>query len=61
MSMLAVALVLAVQQASAPPMAGPAPALRSITEVDLFRFVWIGDPQISPDGVEVAFVRVAVN
>jgi dipeptidyl aminopeptidase/acylaminoacyl peptidase len=34
---------------------------RNITEKDLFDFVWIGDPQISPDGSRVAFVRVAVN
>jgi dipeptidyl aminopeptidase/acylaminoacyl peptidase len=34
---------------------------RLITETDLFRFVWIGDPQISPDGRRVAFVRVTVN
>src|SRR5947207_15363521 len=34
---------------------------RSITEKDLFSFVWIGDPQISPDGSRVAFVRVSVN
>jgi len=41
-----------------------APALaqkRSITEKDLFNFVWIGDPQVSPDGSRVAFVRVSVN
>jgi dipeptidyl aminopeptidase/acylaminoacyl peptidase len=41
-----------------------APALaqkRSITEKDLFNFVWIGDPQISPDGSRVAFIRVTVN
>src|ERR1051325_7010836 len=41
-----------------------APALaqkRSITEKDLFNFVWIGDPQIAPDGSRVAFVRVTVN
>ena len=41
-----------------------APALaqkRSITEKDLFSFVWIGDPQVSPDGSRVAFVRVTVN
>src|SRR4029453_2170543 len=30
-------------------------------EKDLFDFVWIGDPQISPDGTRVAFVRVTVN
>jgi dipeptidyl aminopeptidase/acylaminoacyl peptidase len=34
---------------------------RAITERDLFDFVWVGDPQISPDGSRVAFVRVTVN
>src|ERR671918_2914147 len=34
---------------------------RAITEKDLFDFVWIGDPQVSPDGARVAFVRVIVN
>jgi dipeptidyl aminopeptidase/acylaminoacyl peptidase len=34
---------------------------RSITEKDLFNFVWIGDPQVSPDGSRVAFVRVTVS
>ncbi len=34
---------------------------RNITEKDLFNFNWIGDPQISPDGSRVAFVRVTVN
>ena len=34
---------------------------RNITEKDLFNFVWAGDPQISPDGSRVAFVRVTVN
>jgi dipeptidyl aminopeptidase/acylaminoacyl peptidase len=34
---------------------------RSITEKDLWDFVWIGDPQLSPDGGRVAFVRVTVN
>lgn len=34
---------------------------RTITEKDLFGFVWIGDPQVSPDGSRVAFVRVTVN
>lgn len=41
-----------------------APALaqkRNITEKDLFNFVWIGDPQVAPDGSRVAFVRVTVN
>jgi dipeptidyl aminopeptidase/acylaminoacyl peptidase len=34
---------------------------RAITEKDLFRFQWIGDPQVSPDGSHVVFVRVSVN
>jgi dipeptidyl aminopeptidase/acylaminoacyl peptidase len=34
---------------------------RNITEKDLFNFVWVGDPQISPDGERVAFVRITVN
>ena len=34
---------------------------RFITEKDLFRFTWVADPQISPDGSAVAFVRVTVN
>jgi dipeptidyl aminopeptidase/acylaminoacyl peptidase len=50
-----VALALAVSGAL------PATAKRPITETDLFKFVWIADPQISPDGRQVVFVRVAVN
>src|ERR1700724_2603596 len=34
---------------------------RFITEKDLFKFTWIADPQISPDGATVVFVRVTVN
>src|SRR2546427_7969013 len=34
---------------------------RNITEKDLFNFVWIGDPQVSPEGSRVVFVRVTVN
>lgn len=36
-------------------------AKRNITEMDLFKFHWAADPQISPDGARVAFVRVWVN
>ena len=43
----------------------PVPSLgadkRVIAEMDLFKFVWVADPQISPDGSRVAFVRVWVN
>ena len=52
-------LALCAALAAAP--AAPAAATRPITETDLFRFVWVADPQISPDGNRVAFVRVAVN
>ncbi len=41
-----------------------APALaqqRGISELDLFKFVWVADPQMSPDGTRVAFVRVTVD
>src|ERR1700686_610046 len=31
---------------------------RAITEKDLFNFVWIADPQISPDGARHLFTRV---
>ena len=34
---------------------------RNTTEKDLFDFVWVGDPQVSPDGSSVAFVKVTVN
>lgn len=43
------------------PFVQSAPAKRGITEKDLFDFVWIGSPQISPDGTRVAYVRVTVN
>jgi dipeptidyl aminopeptidase/acylaminoacyl peptidase len=34
---------------------------RPIAETDLFKFVWAADPQMSPNGSQVAFVRVNVN
>jgi dipeptidyl aminopeptidase/acylaminoacyl peptidase len=34
---------------------------RSLTEKDLFDFVWVANPQLSPDGVRVAFTRVTVD
>src|ERR1043166_9652932 len=37
------------------------PAKRPINENDLFDFVWIGDPQISPDGSQVIFYRIVPN
>ena len=34
---------------------------RGINELDLFKFIWVADPQISPDGTRIAFVRVTVD
>jgi dipeptidyl aminopeptidase/acylaminoacyl peptidase len=45
-------------QSSSPQATG---AKRSITEKDLFNFVWIGDPQISPDGSRTVFTRVVTD
>jgi dipeptidyl aminopeptidase/acylaminoacyl peptidase len=39
----------------------PGAAKRSITEKDLFNFVWIADPQVSPDGSHVVFTRVVTD
>ncbi len=36
-------------------------AKRAITEKDLFEFVWIADPQVSPDGARVVFARVVTD
>src|SRR5260370_3642391 len=41
--------------------AGLSAQKRAITEKDLFQFNWIGDPQLSPDGSRVVFVKVTVN
>src|SRR3954468_19984652 len=43
------------------PTASSAQSRRLITDTDLFKFVWAADPQISPNGSQVAFVRVNVN
>ncbi len=51
---IAVATSLAAQDATRP--AGP--QKRSITEKDLFDFIWVANPQLSPDGSRVAFTRV---
>jgi dipeptidyl aminopeptidase/acylaminoacyl peptidase len=34
---------------------------RSITEKDLFDFIWVANPQLSPDGTRVAFTRISVD
>ena len=37
------------------------PIRRSITDKDIFDFVWVANPQVSPDGSHVAFTRVNVD
>jgi dipeptidyl aminopeptidase/acylaminoacyl peptidase len=39
----------------------PPAAKRSITEKDLFNFVWIANPQVSPDGTRAVFTRVVTD
>ena len=34
---------------------------RFLTEKDLFDFIWVANPQLSPDGTRVAFTRVTVD
>jgi dipeptidyl aminopeptidase/acylaminoacyl peptidase len=58
-------LTLAILAATVLPTTTPPPVRaaerRAVTEKDLFSFVWVADPQISPDGSRVAFVRVTVD
>ena len=60
----AVALFLAAALAAPAPAqtaAAAPPAKRLIAETDVTKFVWSADPQVSPDGKTVAFVRVDAN
>ena len=43
------------------PSAIRAQTRRPISDTDLFKFVWAADPQISPNGSQVAFVRVTAD
>ena len=54
------AAIAAIFVASVPVLSGAADK-RPIKEVDLLQFNWIGDPQMSPDGRQIVFVRVVVN
>jgi dipeptidyl aminopeptidase/acylaminoacyl peptidase len=53
---LAITTSLVAQSSSVQPV-----TKRSITDKDLFNFVWIGDPQISPDGSRAVFTRVVAD
>ena len=55
--LIAMVVSLAAQNTTQPS----GPQKRSITEKDLFDFVWVANPQLSPDGTRVAFTRVNVD
>ena len=52
----AIALLLALPLLAAGPS-----GRRGITEKDILKFRWVGDPEISPDGGQIAYVLVTVN
>jgi len=53
---LSILLIAAVSSLSA--QTSTSPGKRLLTEKDLFEFVWVADPELSPDGTQVAFTRV---
>jgi dipeptidyl aminopeptidase/acylaminoacyl peptidase len=57
----AVIVILLVSAAAQDATQPASPKKRPITEKDLFDFVWVANPQISPDGTRVAFTRVNVD
>ena len=57
-SRLLLTLVIAAVIAATPSGAA---ARRGIAEKDLFSFVWVADPEMAPDGSQVAFVRVTAD
>ena len=56
LSLAVFALVVAV--AAQNPSQPAASQKRSITDRDLFDFIWVTNPQVSPDGTRVVFTRV---
>src|ERR1700716_1969044 len=58
-SVVIFATVLAAILAAA--LGGSAADKRPITEKDILKFNWVADPEISPDGKQVAYVLVTVN
>ncbi len=58
-SRLSAVVLTAVLAGMAVPLGADGP--RPIAETDLTKFVWIADPQISPDGAAVVYTRVTVN
>ena len=58
-AMVSLAIVTQLGAQSVAPPATSRP--RAITEKDLFDFIWVANPQLSPDGTRVAFTRVNVD
>jgi dipeptidyl aminopeptidase/acylaminoacyl peptidase len=53
---LSILLIAAVSSLSA--QTATSPGKRLLADKDLFEFVWVADPELSPDGTQVAFTRV---
>ena len=58
---IALAVVTSLSASFLSAQAAATPAKRSITEKDIFDFVWVANPQLSPDGSRVAFTCVTVD
>src|SRR5579859_6146645 len=58
---VAVAVIASLSTSSLSARAAAAETKRSITDKDIFDFVWVANPQISPDGSRVVFTRVNVD
>ena len=59
LSVVMIAIVVSLAAQEAPP--ADSTGKRFLTEKDLFDFVWVANPQLSPDGTRVAFTRVNVD
>ena len=58
---IAVCAFTSLLSSSASAQTSTPPIRRSITDKDIFDFVWVANPQVSPDGSHVAFTRVTVD
>ncbi len=58
-SMIVLAFVTALAAQNSNAQSGT--AKRAITEKDLFNFVWVANPQVSPDGSRAVFTRVVTD
>src|SRR5258708_2800600 len=56
-----ISLVIAAPLGAQNPAPPSASRTRVITDKDLFEFIWVANPQLSPDGRRVAFTRVNVD